>query len=194
MAKDRLMKDTSLDAWDDILCDGTLGGMMLKALSLISDNKDKTVRELLSIGVNMEIYLREDRNLIAPRITGLADEALIIRPFTRPCTITGKTVLVHRLAPKEWVEHRRYLLQQHYKGPCVMHRLEIESNSKKGAFHTTIWWSDGSVSCTCNELYHRPAHHRCHHVKGLILAVENKEMDDAPIDMEAETRAINKLR
>ena len=192
--KGRLIKDTSLDAWDNIYCDGTLGKMMIKALDLVADNKDKTVRELLSIGVSMEIYPREDRNLIAPRITGLVEEALIIRPFTRECSITGKTVLVHRLAPKEWAIHRRVLLQQHYKGPCVMHRLEIESKSRKGVFHTTIWWSDESVSCTCNELYHRPAHHRCHHVKGLILAITNKEMDDSPIDMEEETRAINALR
>lgn len=174
-----IMRDTSEDAFDEILNDGTLGAMSLKALELITDNPDKTVRELLQFGVESEIYPYADRNLIAPRITGLAEEAVIIRPFKRKCGITGKTVLVHRLAPEDWKHQRKHLRKQFSKGPLVKHRLEIKSKSDPMVIHTVIWWSDDSISCSCNDKYHRPSEYRCHHVRGLFKAITGNDMKGA---------------
>lgn len=174
-----IMREPSKDAFDEILNDGTLGAMSLKALGLITDNPDKTVRELLKTGVESEIYPYADRNLIAPRITGLAEEAVIIRPYKRKCAVTGKTVMVHRLAPDDWKHQRTSLRKQFSKGPLVKHRLEVESKSDPTVIHTVVWWSDDSISCSCNYQYNRSSEYRCHHVRGLFKAITGNDMKGA---------------
>lgn len=189
----RIVRSASMDTFDDILNTGVLGEMSVKALGLVEGTPDQTVKELLKIGVDDGTYPYPDRNLIAPRITDLCNEGVIYRPYKRKCTTTSRTteVAVHRIAPIEWREQRKRLLQ-YSRGPVVLHRLEIDSKTKDSTLHTALWWSDGSLSCSCSTEYHRPAQHRCHHLKGLYKAVTGKEMagpDD--FDVEDPDDAIN---
>lgn len=171
------MQDTSLDAWDKIYCDGTLGAMYAKALKLVEENPDKTVKELLQIGVDEGVYPYLDRNLIAPRLTGLVGEGLIVRPFKRACTENGNVVLVHRLAPESWREKYRKL-QQYGIRKIVKNRLEIESKTKSGTYHTVIEWHDGTRGCTCNKEYGRPMIYKCHHINGMKKATTGIDDDE----------------
>lgn len=174
MPKRNKIQDSTLDSFDEILNDGTLGASTEKARQLVEDNPGKTAKELLRNGYLNQIYKREDRNAIGPRLTMLAEDGVIIRPSKRKCTITGKTVFIHELAPESWRLHRKELRGQH-KGPYVKNRIETVSKSRKGVIHTTVEWTDGTVSCTCNELYHRSKDLRCHHAKGMIQAMTGKQ-------------------
>ena len=173
--KERVMQDTSEDAFDNILNSGLLGEMYVKAKNLVEDNPDMTVRELLRHGVETEVYNHEDRNAIAPRITGLVKEGIIFRPYKRICEVTGERVFVHRMMPKNTLRHRTKLFSS-YKRPFVKHRMQIASKTKKGVMHTVIMWTDGKVTCTCQDTYHRPSDVRCHHAKGIIKAETGKDV------------------
>ena len=176
------LQDTSLDTFDDILNDGTLGVMSEKARMLVEDNPGKTVRELLQIGIDGGKYSRSDRNLIAPRITLLAEEGIIIRPRKRICTVSGRRVSVHELAPMAWKEQRAEIYRAEKTRKFVKNRLEIESSKDTNIIHTTVWWTDGSVSCTCHDLYKRPSDLRCHHALGMIQAVTGKTPKEAELE------------
>ncbi len=176
------LQDTSLDTFDDILNDGTLGEMSEKARMLVEDNPGKTVRELLQIGIDDEIYSRSDRNLIAPRITLLAEEGIIIRPRKRICTVSGRRVMVHELAPMAWKEQRAELYRTEESRKFVKNRLEIESSKNPDIIHTVIEWTDGSVSCTCHDLYHRTPEARCHHALGMIQAISGKSPKEIELE------------
>jgi hypothetical protein len=180
MMVQRKLQESSLSAYDDILNDGTLGIMTMKALQLVEDNPGRTVRELLEIGVIEGVYRNADRNAIAPRITQLAEEAIIIRQERRKCSITGKTVMTHSPAPLGWMERRRSISHS-FPGvkKYVRNLIEIESKSHPGTFHTTVEWSDGTVTCSCNDLYRRPAEYRCHHALGMISAITGRDMTSA---------------
>ena len=177
--KPRKLQDTSLECFDEILNDGELEAMQMKALGLVQSNQGMTARELLRIGVEEGIYPREDRNAIAPRLTSLAEEGIIIRPSKRKCTITNKTTYTHEMAPEIWRQQRQNLRSQYRtEKKFVKHRMEITSQTKGNEIiHTTIMWLDGSVSCTCSELYHRSSDLRCHHAKGMILAETGKLLE-----------------
>ena len=128
----RKLQDTSLDTFDDILNDGTLGEMSEKARMLVEDNPGKTVRELLQIGIDDEIYSRSDRNLIAPRITLLAEEGIIIRPRKRICTVSGRRVMVHELAPMAWKEQRAELYRtEESNRDCMIFKRQRANTSTK---------------------------------------------------------------
>jgi len=183
MMHPRKLQDTTIECFDQLLNDGTLGEMEIKALSLVEQNEGLTVRELLEIGVQQGVYARADRNLIAPRITCLAENCIIIRPHKRLCSITGKRVMTHSLAPPGWAEHRRFLRKTWPGKKFVVHRLEVESKTTPNLYHTVVWWTDGSVTCTCNRHYHRPMEYRCHHALGLIKAVTGRDpsIDHGPV-------------
>ena len=172
----RIIRETTLDVFDEIYNDGTLGEMQMKALQLVQDNPDLTVRELLEIGVTRGIYSAADRNIIAPRITSLAEECVIVRPVKRKCSVTGRTVMTHRVAPESWREQRQRCISTRPRN-YVQHRMEIPSKSRPGIFHTVVMWSDGSVSCTCHDTYHRSYEHRCAHAIGMITAVTGRVPD-----------------
>lgn len=188
----RRLQESSLAAFDDILNDGTLGIMTMKALALVEEYPERTVRELLEIGVINGVYRNADRNLIAPRITLLAEEAIIIRQHRRKCTITGKTVMTHSPAPPGWMERRRSISQS---SPGVKkyirNRIEVESKSHPGTFHTVVEWTDGTVSCSCNDIYHRPAEYRCHHALGLISAITGRDMTSAYEALKQEEKGVS---
>lgn len=164
------MRETSLDAFSEIMSNGILGDSHHKAYSLIKDNPHCTVKELLDIGVNEGIYPYADRNFIAPRITEMVNSGIIVRPKKRTCTITGKSAFVNILAPLEW----RYKFNQLRNNgrKIIKNRLEIESNTTKGLFHTVIEYHDGVIFCSCNTIYHRSIRTKCHHINGMLLATK----------------------
>lgn len=168
----RVMQDQTLEAFDTILNDGTLEGMQMTALQLVLENPDMTVRELLQIGVDEGVYTNADRNVIAPRITSLAKEIVIVRPAKRPCRVTGKRAWIHRIAPDNWRNRRREYITRCPGRKYIRHRMEIESDSKPGLYHTVIMWTDGSVDCTCQHTYHRALEFKnhCTHAIGMITA------------------------
>lgn len=173
--RERVMQDTSEDAFDNILNSGLLGEMYVKAKNLVEDNPDMTVRELLRHGVDTEVYNHEDRNAIAPRITGLVREGIIYRPYKRICEVTGMRVFVHRMMPKNTLRHRTKLFSS-YKRPFVKHRMEIASKTVKDLMHTVIKWIDGKITCTCHDTYHRPSDIVCHHAEGMEKADTGKDL------------------
>jgi len=164
------MQDTSLDTWDEIINDGSFGEMTLRVRNLIEDNPGKTVKELLKLADGWG----NDRNKIAPKVTVLAEHGVIVRPSKRKCTVTGRRVFTHEMAPKSWREHRARLMKGKRPVKLVKNRIETESSKNKNVIHTTIEWTDGSVSCTCNSLYHRPSDILCHHAKGMVLAISGR--------------------
>lgn len=176
------LQDSTLDTFDEILNDGTLGVMSEKARVLVEDNPGKTVRELLQIGIAEKIYSRSDRNLIAPRITLLAEEGIIIRPRKRICTVSGRRVSIHELSPRAWKEQRAEIYRAEKTRKFVKNRLEIESSKNPDIIHTVIEWTDGSVSCSCNKLYHRTEKARCHHALGMLQAISGKSPKEVEME------------
>jgi len=179
----RKMQDTSLDTFDEILNDGSLGERHAMVLQLIEDNPGLTVMEL----VKEVPEWGNDRNKVAPRCTELADEGIIIRPRKRKCSVRGRRVQTHELAPKAWRQHRAQLYRTEESRKFVKNRMEIESSKNPDIIHTVIEWTDGSVSCTCHELYHRSKHLRCHHALGMIQALTGK----SPKEVELEKKLKN---
>ncbi len=176
--KSHRLTEQSQDTFDRILNDGTLGAMSQIALNLVENYKDSTVKELLHHGYNDGVYSRLDHNLIAPRLTDLVNAGVIYRPSKRPCKQSdddaSSPVYVHRLAPESWRQHIRYLKNQGNKN-FVKNRYEKLSKSDGWKVHTTIEWTDGSVSCSCNETYGRPSDILCVAARGIILASTGTE-------------------
>lgn len=177
-----IMKDQSLETFDEILNDGTFRKMTETVRETIESNPGLTVKELLKLIPEWG----NDRNKIAPKITVLCQAGVVIRPSIRKCTITGKFAAVHELAPESWRQHRMNLIQQGHKGPYVKHRMEIACKTDPLKIHTTIWWTDGSVSCSCHQTYHRSLVLRCHHALGMIQAVTGKTPKEKELDAKLE--------
>lgn len=163
------MKATSLDAFAEMVSDGTLSDSFQKAYDLVEQNPGCTVTELLNIGVNEGIYPYPNKGFITPRITEMVKEGIIIRPRKKPCTISKKMALINELAPIEWLNKHK-VLKQHSRGKIVKNLLEIESKTTEGVFHTVIEWHDGTIYCSCNYFYKRPGKIKCHHIEGIRVA------------------------
>jgi len=178
---DKKMQETTLDTFDETLNEGIIGGLAGIAHQLIEDNPRKTVKELLRIGFEDGKYPIEDTGVIAPLVTMMCNDGVIIRPTKRRCTITGRPAMVHELAPEAWRQQLQQLRRQS-NGPFVRNRIETPSKSRKDIIHTTIEWTDGSVSCTCDRLYNRPSNKRCHHALGMIQAMTGQTPKEAELE------------
>lgn len=166
----RKLQDTTLEAFDEILNDGMLEAMQKKALTLVLRNPDLTARELLQIGVSEGVYTNADRNIIAPRLTMMANEIIIVRPQKRRCAVTGRRVFTHRIAPDSWRFRRRALWESRPDKKYMLNMSTHRSDSHPGVYHTTVMWTDWTVTCTCNDFYHRPQEYSCRHRDGMLLA------------------------
>jgi hypothetical protein len=171
----RIMRDTSLEAFGELLSDDALGDSHRRAYDLVESNPNCTVKELLDIGVNQGLYPYADRNFIAPRITEMVNNGIIIRPRKRVCNITGKSAFVNVLSPIEW-RNKWNELRHGSGGKIVKNRLEIESKTTEGLVHTVIEYHDGTVFCSCNIMYHRSIRKICHHIEGMLLARDGSEV------------------
>ena len=164
------IQKSTLESWDEITADGSFGAMTEVVRQLIEDNDGLTVKELLKLATDWG----NDRNKIAPKVTYLVEHGVVVRPTRRRCTVTKRIVSTHSLAPETWFDHRLRLVKNFSRKKVVKNRIETESKTTPGKFHTTIEWWDGTVSCTCSQEYHRPSHILCHHAKGLELASTGK--------------------
>ena len=86
-----MIEKTSIEAFHDLRCEGTLGAMQAGALQLIRLHPGRTARELASIGRH------PDPNVLRPRIVELARLGYIAANGTKRCTVTGRRAIAWRI-------------------------------------------------------------------------------------------------
>lgn len=156
----------SLDAFDEGLTSGSFDRRVALALHLVEEYPMRTASELLRIGFDFGYYDKEDPNYIRPRLDALIRRyGQVVRPGRRKCEITGKTAFIHVLNPNA----ASFRAQQDGNGPTIKYHMEEKSKSDPERNHTTIYYHDGRITCSCRGFRFA---NRCHHVIGLRLAID----------------------
>jgi len=149
------MKDTSMDVFSKMVETGDKLARKDLVLGYVIKHPDLTAKELVREMVKDGHFAFNDGNLARPRLTELQDELKIFTPYKRVCAVTSEYAYVYRSAQ-------------------VKYLLTIESRSEPGTNNVTIYYTDGTIHCTCKG---RRIHGHCHHAEGMLLMVEGKRIN-----------------
>jgi len=147
-AHPQIINPITLDIFDEIKENGTLGDMLNTALDLVEMYPGYTAQELLHKGIQRGLYSKEDPNQIRPRLTDLKRMGWIVVIGKRHCSRSDHTTRVS-IYKRAYPTDTHGQLLQFSNGPVAIATLSHNSESREGVIHSSILYEYGGTYCTC---------------------------------------------